>query len=1087
MVYSFAALFFLFLSIVSAQNISTIAGGGPRNLPALQTGLPQPFGVATYGGSVYVSLLQTNQIWKIDSNRLVTVFAGNGATAFSGDGQLAINATLNHPRGLAFDFLGNLYVADTGNHRVRRITPAGIISTFSGNGTTSTSGDSGLATTAGLNYPVAVSVDEALNVFIVDSYENRVRRVSPTGTITTFAGNGVLAYAGNGGAATSASLYYPTGVAGSLAGTVYISEGNIPSGYIDPTHFPATMPPSMPRLRAVTGGTISNYAGTGILGYSGNGGPALLANLSVTNVYTTPSLYILEPTSFRSFAPGTDGTPWILSQTNNGNILGSSGDGGPLIFATFRNITSMSVGSPTYLVDSDSNVIRSAQFPQFGALVTAFAGNGSPDFNGEGLPAINASILGPNGLAIDPAGSLIYTDGGSSSLRKVTLSTGLLSRVGGTGIRGLSSDGALGIRALYDPVAPVADPRGGYYFVEQDRIRKVTNGVLSTIANSANAHGFSGDGGPALAASFNGPFGLALAANGDLYVADLFNQRIRVINARTGIISTVAGNGDPSSTGDGGLATTATLNSPYAVALDGAGNLFVAEQFGNRVRKINLASNVIFTVAGDGTQDYADNKPAVATGLNFPSSIFADQSGNLFIADTRHSAVRKVAAGTGIITTVAGTGVDGFSGDGGAATAALTTPNAITIDRNQNLYIADASGRIRTTQVSACFFTIGTPSLNFGAASGSGIISITATIPTCTYSLSSDSPFFTITGPTSGTGSGTIAYTIAANSGAARTATLNVGGAAFNISQAPVVSQTNVGYLQTTNGPLWALDANGNGKFDIGDKFFSFSGQPGAIAVVGDWNGDGHAKVGYYLNGFWILDYNGNGVWDGPNGGDKFYAFGGDSSYVPVVGDWTGDGLTKIGYYHNGYWALDLNGNGSFDAQDGFYGFGGNPNEIPLVGDWNGDKRTKIGVYYNGIFALDYDGDGHFTAADKYYPSFGNLPGDKPIVGDWNANGTFKIGLFRSGFWALDYNGNGTWDGTGPGGDKFYAFGGQPGSVPLVGDWNGDGTSKVGTYNAGFWLLDFNGNGQFDGTGPGQDRFLAFGGTPGNQPILGKW
>jgi len=1065
---------FLFLcSNIFAQNISTIAGGGPRNLTALQTGIPSPRGVATYGGSVYVSLPTIGQIWKIDGNSLVTVYAGNGARTFAGDGGPAVDATLN-PYGLAFDSTGNLYVADGGHGRVRKISTGGIISTVAGGGIYGNPGDGGLATAASLKFPISVSLDSSNNLYIADLYDYRIRLVSPTGIISTVAGNGLSAFLGDGGAAISAGLYSPSGVLAAGGGAFYIIEGSM-------TAF------AMPRLRKVTAGIIDTIAGNGILGHTGDGGPAKSANISAQNIAfdNFGNVILVEPWSLRNLSAGSTGIFTINTFAGTNYAYGPLGDGGPPLQASFNDLTAVAYNAQnrSYLADAGSNRIRLDLI----SSIATFAGNGSLDFNSEGLPALNASILGPNGLSVDSSGSLIYTDGGSSSLRKVTLSTGLLSTVGGTGIQGLSSDGALGIRALYDPVAPVADPRGGYYFVEQDSIRKVTNGALSTIANSANAHGFSGDGGQALAASFNGPSGLALAANGDLFVADLYNSRVRVIDARTGIISTVAGNGFPSSTGDGGLATAATLDSPYAVALDGAGNLFVAERFGNRVRKINLASNVIFTVAGDGTQDYADNKPAVATGLNFPSGIFADQSGNLFIADTRHSSVRKVAAGTGIITTVAGTGVDGFSGDGGPATAALTTPNAIAIDRNQNLYIADASGRIRTTQVSACFFTLGTPVFLASSTGGTATVTITATNSTCPYSLMSDSPFVTISGAASGTGSGTVTFSIAANSGVNRSATVNVGGASFTVTQSGAQSQANVGFFQPAN-PVWALDANGNGVFDAGDKYFPFTSQPGAIAVSGDWNGDGRSKIGIYFNGFWALDYNGNGVWDGPNGGDKFYAMGGNSAtYLPMVGDWTGDGRTKIGYYNKGFWALDLNGNGTFDAGDGFYSIGGNAGETPLLGDWNGDKRTKVGVYLNGTFTLDYDGDGKFTAADKLYTGFSYVPGDQPVVGDWSGSGTTKIGIYRNGFWVLDYNGNGTYDGIGASGDRFYAFGGQAGNVPMVADWSGDGRSKIGYYNGGFWALDFNGNGQFDGTAPGQDRFLGYGGGAGSQPLIGKW
>ena len=307
------------------------------------------------------------------------------------------------------------------------------------------------------------------------------------------------------------------------------------------------------------------------------------------------------------------------------------------------------------------------------------------------------------------------------------------------------------------------------------------------------------------------------------------------------------------------------------------------------------------------------------------------------------------------------------------------------------------------------------------------------------------------------------------------------------------MGQTNVGFFQAS-GPTWALDSNGSGAFDAGDKVFHFAGQPGAIAVAGDWNGDGHSKVGYYLNGFWVLDYNGNGVYDGTGpGGDKFYAFGGgDPSYVPLIGDWNGDGRTKVGYYRNGFWALDTNGNGTFDGtgpgQDNFYGFGGNgAGEVPLLGDWNGDHRTKVGYFYQGNWVLDYDGNGLFTAADKDYTAFPYSPGDKAVFGDWCGDGKTKIGIYRNGFWILDFNGNGTYDGIGPGQDKFYGFGGNAGEIRLVGDWNGSGTSKIGIYVNGFWVLGFNGNGTYDGTVPGGVRFIPFGGASGYQPIIGRW
>jgi len=299
-------------------------------------------------------------------------------------------------------------------------------------------------------------------------------------------------------------------------------------------------------------------------------------------------------------------------------------------------------------------------------------------------------------------------------------------------------------------------------------------------------------------------------------------------------------------------------------------------------------------------------------------------------------------------------------------------------------------------------------------------------------------------------------------------------------------AKTNIGYFYNSN---FVLDSNGSGAYDASDKnLFFVQQQPGDIAVYGDWNGDGRTKVGLYRNGFWILDYNGNGVYDPP--ADKFYGFGGAASqgFVPVVGDWNGDGKSKIGYYKAGFWLLDYNGNGTYDGtgagQDRFLGFGGNPNETPLIGDWNFDGRSKIGVFANGVFTLDYDGDGTYTVADKNFQYLTYGAGDRPVTGDWNGDGHTKVGIYRNGFWILDFNGNGVYDYPV---DKFYSFGGNSGEAPLIGDWNGDGRSKLGYYLFGFWALDYNGNGSFDGTGVGQDRFTGFGGNPGEQPVLGRW
>ena len=226
---------------------------------------------------------------------------------------------------------------------------------------------------------------------------------------------------------------------------------------------------------------------------------------------------------------------------------------------------------------------------------------------------------------------------------------------------------------------------------------------------------------------------------------------------------------------------------------------------------------------------------------------------------------------------------------------------------------------------------------------------------------------------------------------------------------------------------------------------------------------------------------------------DQAFAFGGIAGDIPITGDWTGDGHAKAGIYRpsNGLFILDTNGNGQFDADDYVYNLsvGMEPGDVPVVGDWNGDGRAKVGLFRQGFFwILDYNGDGVFQQdMDKTY-AFGGVAGDVPVVGDWTGSGTTKIGLFREGsFWILDANGDGIIDNVNqPGGDQALAFGGIADDVPVVGDWNADGRSKVGVFRSGFlWVLDYNGNQQFDGIGP--DRAFAFGGLSGDKPVVGKW
>jgi hypothetical protein len=217
------------------------------------------------------------------------------------------------------------------------------------------------------------------------------------------------------------------------------------------------------------------------------------------------------------------------------------------------------------------------------------------------------------------------------------------------------------------------------------------------------------------------------------------------------------------------------------------------------------------------------------------------------------------------------------------------------------------------------------------------------------------------------------------------------------------------------------------------------AGAPGAVAVAGDWTGAGETKIGVYANGIWYLDLNGNGIWDGTPT-DGRYSFGaGQVGAIPVTGDWTGSGTAKIGVYVSGNWYLDLNGNGSWDGTptDVRYSFGaGQVGAIPVTGDWTGNGVTKIAVYVSGNWYLDLDGNGAWngTPTDGRYAFGTGLVGAVPVAGNWSGTGVTKIGVYANGVWYLDMDGNGFWDGTPT--DIFARFGnGISGAMPVTGNW----------------------------------------------------
>jgi len=335
--------------------------------------------------------------------------------------------------------------------------------------------------------------------------------------------------------------------------------------------------------------------------------------------------------------------------------------------------------------------------------ITTVAGTGTAGYNGDGIPAATAQFNGVQGLALDGAGNMYVADISNNRIRKITMSTGIISTIAGTGTPGYNGDGILATAAQINiPSALAFDGNGDLYFTDRSnsRIRKITTstGIISTVAGTGTG-GYNGDGILATAAQLNNPNEVSFDASGDLYIADWINNRVRKVNMSTGIISTIAGTGTAGYNGDGIAATAAQINGPCGIIFDNAGNIYIAEYGGARVRKINIGTGNISTVAGTGSSGYnGDGILATAAQLSGCAYIKFDAAENMFIGDGSNQRVREIIKTTGIISTIAGTGTTGYNGDGiPATTAQLNYPFAILFDSPKcNMYIADYyNNRIR--------------------------------------------------------------------------------------------------------------------------------------------------------------------------------------------------------------------------------------------------------------------------------------------------------------------------------------------------------------------------------------------------------
>jgi sugar lactone lactonase YvrE len=690
---------------------------------------------------------------------LITTAAGTGQAGFGGDGGPAAQAALNGAEGVAVGPDGLLYIADSRNHRIRRVGPDGVITTVAGSGRQGFGGDGGPATQALINWPSVVTFGPDGALYFSDSRNHRVRRVDRSGAIATVAGTGQAGFGGDGGPATQAALNRPTGVSVGGDGAVYIADTD--------NH----------RIRRVgPDGVITTVAGSGRAGFAGDGGQATQAALNGPTglAAAADGLYIVDTRNQRVRRMAPDGV--ITTVAGGGNPPpGQLGDGGPATEARLALPLEIVVTreGAFYIADAGARRVRRVG-PE--GLITSVAGSGVQGFGGDGTLSTEAALNDPAGVALAPDGSFYIADLGNHRIRRVEparqaaaapaprpgvppaapapapaapaptpapakpgaaptpaappavapppapaptpvpaapaakpapppAAAGVITTVAGTGARGAAGDGGPALQAqLAEPQAVAVGPDGSLFIADRlnHRVRRVApDGTITTVAGGGQPAGDQlGDGGPAVQARLAEPKGLAVGPDGTLYIADTGNGRIRRVGP-DGVITTLAGGGTPPAgqVGDGGPATQARLDGPEGLALGRDGALYIADRNHHRVRRVG-PDGVITTVAGTGARDFGgDGGPATLARLAEPEEVAVGPDGSLYIADRLNARIRRVGP-DGVITTVAGRGTRGDEGDGGpAAQARLTGPRGLAIGPDGSLYLADSDPNHRVRRI----------------------------------------------------------------------------------------------------------------------------------------------------------------------------------------------------------------------------------------------------------------------------------------------------------------------------------------------------------------------------------------------------
>jgi sugar lactone lactonase YvrE len=622
-------------SLAATGDVTTIVGDPERSI--------SPWGIALdANGNVYVAEAERHRIRKISPAGVAITLAGTGVAGFA-DGPGA-TAQFSTPTGIATDQSGNLYVADQSNHRLRKITPAGTVTTLAGTGAAGFA--DGPGATAQFSYLYGIATDSAGHIYVADSNNQRVRKVTPAGAVTTLAGTGVAGFADGSGA--TAQFSQPTSLAVDASGNVYVAD-----------RFNR-------RVRKITpAGTVTTLAGTGVAGSAdGPGASAQFSGLYGVSVDGTGSVYVADvfENKIRKISPA--GMVSTLAGSAAGFVDGPAS-------------TALFWGPGALAVDSVGNLFVS-EFANRAVRKISLAGNVSTFF----VTPLNQ----PAGFVVDGSRNFFIADQYRHRLIKLSPS-GEFSTFSGIG-NGFANGGPDAARFCF-PAGTSIDSVGNVYVADScnHAIRKITPaGVVSTLAGSGVSGSTDATGS---AASFSTPVGVVVHSSGDVYVGDSGNNKVRRISP-SGVVTTFAG---PGASGPGG---SATFNSPQGLAFDAAGNLYVAERNGNRISKIT-PNGLTSTVAGTGAAGFV-NGPGVTAQFNNPNSVTVDGAGNLYVSDIRNHVIRKITP-AGVVSTLTGTGVAGFA-NGVATAGQFNFPTGV-FALGTDLYVLDfGNDAIRRVDIS---------------------------------------------------------------------------------------------------------------------------------------------------------------------------------------------------------------------------------------------------------------------------------------------------------------------------------------------------------------------------------------------------